>query len=271
MDTFWTIIGKIALGSGALLTVLKIYQMLRPKKSSLNATVQHNYVDWPEFIHKTAHAMRVITNSWEFKDDIAADLDYNDQKKVKQKLDKYLAELDGYTFAQNLSDHGHMLKIAVSNNGATTCEDVCLNIPNCRSATIYRDGTTTYQSNLTEVIRLGDLRAKDSLRLSVWVIFLSGDWDNRIRLNFKDGIGTVRFLHPAPAWASDLANNWNYRLLSFFAFLTLIFSICLLIVSFATHKSKNKHSGEGTTATNTIAVVHEGKQAPATSRAETER
>jgi hypothetical protein len=113
----------------------------------------------------------------------------------------------------------------VKNDGGSTCEAVALTVPDASSARIEKEGRKVEYVDVSGVIELGDLKPKDTVKVTAWTSgYLRED---ELKIVHRAGIGSILLLKSVSPFWFGVSENWPVVLL---LLLLLLFFAVLVVV-----------------------------------------
>jgi hypothetical protein len=127
----------------------------------------------------------------------------------------------------------------VKNSGRSTCESVSLTVPNVTSARLEKEGRKEEYVDVNGVIDLGDLKPKDTVKVTCWSSGLPINEDD-LKIVYRTGVGSILLLKPvSPFWVS-VSEGWPFVLL---LLLLLLFFSVLIIVGIRQQRTQSPTGG----------------------------
>lgn len=131
----------------------------------------------------------------------------------------------------------------VKNSGGSTCESVSLTVPYVTSARVEKEGRKAEYVDVNAVIDLGDLKPKDTVKVTCWASSMPINEDD-LKIVHRAGVGSIVLLKPvSPFWVS-VSEGWPFVLL---LLLLLLFFSVLIVVGVRQQRAQRATGGADAT------------------------
>ena len=238
--SFWETFGKASAVLTLAATAYGLWIAMFPSKEDVVASVYYQrYVISPDLI-TAIDGLRAALYETEITKALATipDLDVPEEKLEKIGKNIYEVSKSKWTpkFQYDIEKYRSFTAVIIKNTGDKAAKNIHIDTPLNGVVLVTRNDNTQSVSNFNQSIKVGDLRANNSVTLSIWSEEgMSEHYEEDFNLTHENGLGSFNFSTRVTGFDKFLV-NYKYGILW-----VLLMGLWFLI-SAATRKPNNTSS-----------------------------
>jgi hypothetical protein len=201
------------------------------KRSRLTAEITFAPFVLPAFVSRERDRLEAAAKDTETIEQVMqmpTTLKKEEKDLLVLKIQRWLRDVIGPP--RLMSDQARSVVFAdVKNSGKSTCESVSLAVPEATSAKVEREGRKVEYVDANSVIELGDLKPKDTVKVTCWTstMPLTSFFEEDLKIVYRNGVGSILLMKPvSPFWVS-VSQDWPFILLMML--MVLFFSVLIVV------------------------------------------